>query len=707
MARYDLTTQAVTTNASNYATQVIAPQPNRLVLVFILNVNNANGLAAEPLVSGNGLTWSKVATATCRGGQDFRLSCFRANGAAPTSGVLTFSFAGQTQSHCAWSVFEFDGIDFPTAPGASPIVQSPSASSGTAAVATIAVALSAFQDPLDNLCVGAAISAPTAAGAAIQPGTGFTEIHEQVIGGGKAAVLQTQQRSGEDTSADWSMAGGAVGPMCAIALEIRAIGIVARTETLARRFEPICYFHKDEEFFPSDPKRYVERCALWRSDMPISEKESWGGKGMPFARSPVIAHGAIAAADGEPGTFLGTQLVESDSETRFLELNGWRDKAGATEPGVLATTANTYSNHAAIPALYNNADDAGGIKALRESRFWYYAELFETGRLRTLLAGTGPPDLLAALAVLKNPALLTYYFFFPAHQESLADSCTNVEAKEFACFGGDWQSLSILLERDNDEAPYKPAFIGTTGRLPPAGTAQGIVSGCIMKLSPFADCERIDDHPKLYVAKGTHSLYLDAGPQGVHSVGTSYYSTHCGKVETPPSPEGLNVLDVAGGTAILLAKTIAGLTHFGPLGGVGGIAGLWWAIEEISNDDSPVAGDIPGPDVGPTPGALGRVVHPAGVTIGDAGALLQPWMCKQGHQADGRTYDFVVDRKRQVWWPGDTPITGYNGGPGYRGLWGPPANGDAGLKRSGRPLPQFWFAFFLALVDGKAKGVLP
>ena len=38
-----------------------------------------------------------------------------------------------------------------------------------------------------------------------------------------------------------------------------------------------------------------------------------------------------------------------------------------------------------------------------------------------------------------NPALLCYYFFLPAHIESLAPPCDDTEAgKEFARFAGEW-----------------------------------------------------------------------------------------------------------------------------------------------------------------------------------------------------------------------------------------------------------------------------
>src|SRR5262245_13186126 len=60
-------------------------------------------------------------------------------------------------------------------------------------------------------------------------------------------------------------------------------------EALVRRFEPILIFAELERFFPSDAKRYFERCALWSSDLPLDEKDSWGGKGNPFpARRSLI-----------------------------------------------------------------------------------------------------------------------------------------------------------------------------------------------------------------------------------------------------------------------------------------------------------------------------------------------------------------------------------------------------------------------------------
>ena len=74
------------------------------------------------------------------------------------------------------------------------------------------------------------------------------------------------------------------------------------------------------------------------------------------------------------------------------------------------------------------------------------------------------PDLVKVYDTLQNAALLNYYFFYPAHEESLLD-CTNTEAVEFGCFAGEWGCLSLLLERADATSDYRPSYIGTSGRL--------------------------------------------------------------------------------------------------------------------------------------------------------------------------------------------------------------------------------------------------
>ena len=142
-----------------------------------------------------------------------------------------------------------------------------------------------------------------------------------------------------------------------------------------------------------------------------------------------------------------------------------------------------------------------------------------------LLRTVREPDLLKLLDTFKNPALLCYYFFYPAHDEALHESCTNVEAREFAAFGGEWSCMALLLQRDDPTAKFRPSYIGHTGRLlppdasgvspPQAPDSDDAARRIVMVVAPFANPGKIDEHPRLLVAKGTHGLYFDPGSVNV------------------------------------------------------------------------------------------------------------------------------------------------------------------------------------------------
>ena len=146
---------------------------------------------------------------------------------------------------------------------------------------------------------------------------------------------------------------------------------------LVRRFEPILIFAEFEHFFPSDAKRYIERCALFYSDLPLDEKDSWGGRGKPFPRVPLIDYEKIAAsnAPGEvlPGnTFLGDELGFVDAvaqKERFLILGGWSDVASVTE-----TSENRRAGIGYVQNIY--------FALLKASQFWYHA-VFRHGSARS------------------------------------------------------------------------------------------------------------------------------------------------------------------------------------------------------------------------------------------------------------------------------------------------------------------------------------
>ena len=143
---------------------------------------------------------------------------------------------------------------------------------------------------------------------------------------------------------------------------------------------------------------------------------------------------------------------------------------------------------------------------------------------------------------MKGSALLCYYFFFPAHEEALA-TCTNIEAKEFGSFAGEWACMAVLLGQDgkptNQVHRADRALAVPDSRCEPAAPTddgQDAARRIVMKVNKFADATSIDGHPTLFVADGTHSLYLQAGTIAVtYPADSRPYS--CGRAEAPPPPE--------------------------------------------------------------------------------------------------------------------------------------------------------------------------
>jgi hypothetical protein len=607
---------------SSYSTDSITPGPNRLVLAFVMSASAVN---EQPTAqNNNGLTWVPVKTVQVS--QGGRLTCFRSLGAAPTSGPITFDFDGNNQDFCAWSVFEYDGVDITGTSGSGAVVQSSETSiiSGV----NLSIALNPLADPANSTIVGALVLSQDTQ---VTPGTGFNPIHQE---GG----LQTQDRIGGQTvNWTWQDAANAA----AIALEIRAAVVVipsgpdeGRDAKLARRFEPILFFHKDEKFFPSDAKRYIEKCALWKSQAPFDVKNSWGGMGGPFPRNPLIGYGKIAPIQGEAGVFLSSQLVDTKTEERFLDLAGWKDATGMDEPKVTGASKNHYSNRDAIAARYALGGD------LESSKFWYHAEFFTHERLRDDLLPTVPaPDLLPDFTSLKNASLLNYYFFFPAHQESLAASCTNIEGKEFGSFGGEWACVAVLLEETASE-PFSPLCIGYTGRRLTTIPAQAPDEGdearrCVMKVSPFAEAldAQTGEHPRLFVAKSTHSLYLRPGIVTVDAYPAESAPHNCGRFDGPHTFQAADA-GVATASFIIVGKLLAaGLIPLNVAGYLKVAAGIAAIIAELENATwgdpfAPVASlDQGAPDETAQPGS-GKVVLPKDLTAQsrNRGSLRAAWI---------------------------------------------------------------------------------
>jgi len=391
VARADLTQGNNANNAAAYSTASIMPAAERVTLAFVMNVRAGLGQqqAAEPSAQGNGMTWTRVESVQVAGAANRRLTCFRATG-TPSPGPVSFSFGGEQQALCAWSLFEYDGVteigQVKTASGGGPMPT---------------ITLDALADADKSIVVGGVIvNSLFGTPIQVQPGQGLAEIHEQDVSDpGTGGSLQTEDRTGGGSKVNWTAFSQG---WAAIALELTAGLDAVATATLAKRFEPILYFHPAEKFFPSNAQRYIEKCALWRAQSQFDVKDSWGGKGTPFPRAPLIDYAGIAAVAGEPGKFLGDNLVNTASEERFLDLSGWKDATGMDELKVTAASKNTYSNRDAVATRYSSGD-------LMDSRFWYHVELFDNARLRRLLSTVRAPNLVKVLDNLKKDAALLCY----------------------------------------------------------------------------------------------------------------------------------------------------------------------------------------------------------------------------------------------------------------------------------------------------------
>jgi hypothetical protein len=196
---------------------------------------------------------------------------------------------------------------------------------------------------------------------------------------------------------------------------------------LIRDYEPVLFFHGGdattpaERFFPSDAKRYLEQCALWKATAPFATRADWGA-------TPVIGKGKIGAPPNEGSEFLGKGLpngpfdyleTPADKEC-FLEMTGWKPVGTPFPPP---------DRYADLDPLANRYATEPGLNA---SQFWYHAEFFDVARLRGLFHGIlveneANPDFMQLLtphpgkpALLTAPALICYYLFYPGHDEALS-----------------------------------------------------------------------------------------------------------------------------------------------------------------------------------------------------------------------------------------------------------------------------------------------
>lgn len=725
-----LVTSNETADESQFTTAEIQPSPNALILAFVSNVRPPFTTVTlnTPALSSPGLTWEVVNTIATEDNER-RLTCLRAHGPAPARGAVVIDFADQIQEMCAWSVVEYTDVDSTGTNGSGAVgFSTPAKGTGTRLDATFTPG-----DAARDRTIAAIMLQPTASPARpVTPGTGFAEIHEQTPGEflGKALTLQTQDAAPGVTTVGWTWTVS----QNAVAL---IVGIKAPRTTepptgnpaidIGRRYEPILYLHPSESFVPVNAKRYVEAAALWAAKAPFDDKNGWG-------TTPLVKAGKLSAVQGEPSTsYLGLQnnIVADATNERFLEVGGWKNRDEASEPGVGTASTNPYVNRTEILRRYGTD--------LADSKFWYHVELFDTARLKELARNVKTGfDLTATLANFANPILLCYYFFYPAHEQSIGtDSCPNIEAKEFASHAGDWHCFALLLDGQGPPSvdKYTPLFFGVTGSRPAPDATNGkfrphaFDPECriTLKVEPWrkgsasapVQPDVVENHPQFYVARGTHSMYTTPGAHDVSPYEDSKVPADCGRYDSPsavpPASPGTPHVPVErdsfaeNGWVIIAVKMRAGLV-LGPIGVlIGLVAGI---IEGIPKAGAPfgITGrppttppgvDPPNPDAAPTAAGQGITVRPKNLAIPDVSDNLLNWVSDQGVSSpSGRKYDFVVNRAEQVWWPS------YDGTKGFRGRWGQRVASDPVPHRAGVKFPEFWKMFLTALEQGFGDGSL-
>jgi len=93
----------VTTDLSSYANTSWTPPTVGVIVAIVFNwlANPGN----VPTISGNGITWTQIATGAVDPGQSRRITLFAASAIGSSAGITTVDFAGQTQLGCMVSFF--------------------------------------------------------------------------------------------------------------------------------------------------------------------------------------------------------------------------------------------------------------------------------------------------------------------------------------------------------------------------------------------------------------------------------------------------------------------------------------------------------------------------------------------------------------------------------------------------------------------------
>jgi len=186
-----LTSGGSATNATSFTTASITPSSYKVVIVGVIGYA---GSPADAVVSGCGLTWTKIDSQVYHG--DSKVTLYWGVSGWPSTGELTISFGGQTEEAAMWVVTELTNCDV-----YDPIVQSAKAEE-TGNESSLTVTLGAFSSG-NNGTLG--MFGTEGSGYNISPGSGFTEIAETNFYDDKKGMQEFKDSN--DTSVDATSGG--------------------------------------------------------------------------------------------------------------------------------------------------------------------------------------------------------------------------------------------------------------------------------------------------------------------------------------------------------------------------------------------------------------------------------------------------------------------------------------------------------------------
>jgi hypothetical protein len=223
----NLTSGSSAVAGTSFSTASITPTANNLVKIAVYLRNGSSINPTVSSISGNGLTWVKVASVVLdtSGSSRRAIEVWRAMGASPSAGAVTITTT-ESETGAAWAVDQFSGVDTSGTNGSGAIVQSVTNKDETGATNTLTVTLAAFADA-NNATYGA--FADDTGSDTTTAGSGFSKLGD--VGDANANVntrFTTEFKSSNDTSVDLTWSTNPQSAMGGIAVEIKAAAVVGQ-----------------------------------------------------------------------------------------------------------------------------------------------------------------------------------------------------------------------------------------------------------------------------------------------------------------------------------------------------------------------------------------------------------------------------------------------------------------------------------------------